>query len=104
MRRRECCSYRKRESVQMNRYLWPIVAGAVTALVFALQQGSALCADPQALFAEDHVVLANGVVGKTVRINSGNPRSYEEIVAKAEFPSVQLNAKLFLPHKSARLP
>ena len=88
----------------MNRYLWPIVAGAVTALVFALQQGSALCADPQALFAEDHVVLANGVVGKTVHINSGNPRSYKEIVAKAEFPSVQLNAKLFLPDRSGRLP
>jgi dienelactone hydrolase len=32
------------------------------------------------------------------------PRSYEEIIARAEFPSVQLSAKLFLPDKSGRLP
>jgi dienelactone hydrolase len=88
----------------MNRYLWPIVARAVAALVFALQQGSALCADPRAWFTEDHVVLANGVAGKTVHIDSGTPRSYEEIIARAEFPSVQLSAKLFLPDKSGRLP
>jgi hypothetical protein len=57
----------------MNRCLWPIVTRAVTALVFALQQGSALCADPRVLFTEDHVVLANGVAGKTVHIDSGTP-------------------------------
>jgi hypothetical protein len=57
----------------MNRYLWPIVTRAVAALVFALQQGSALCADPRVLFTEDHVVLANGVAGKTVHIDSGTP-------------------------------
>jgi dienelactone hydrolase len=50
------------------------------------------------------VVLANGVAGQTVRVESGNPKSYEEIVARAEFPSVRLNAKLFLPGNSAQHP
>jgi dienelactone hydrolase len=95
---------KKREWVQMNRYPRQIAMRAVTALIIALQQGSALCADSQALFTEDHVVLANGVAGKTVHIDSGNPRSYEEIIARAEFPSVRLSAKLFLPHESGRLP
>jgi dienelactone hydrolase len=74
------------------------------ALILVAPQGVAVSADAQSLFAEDRVVLANGVAGNTVHVESGNPTSYEEIVARSEFPSVQLNAKLFLPEGKARHP
>jgi dienelactone hydrolase len=89
----------------MNSHLGRVLLGAgLAALVLMVQPGTAVSADQQSLFAEDRVVLANGVAGQTVHIASGNPESYEAVVARAQFPSVQLNAKLFLPGNHARHP
>lgn len=74
------------------------------ALILVAPQRIAVSVDAQSLLAEERIVLANGVVGNTVHFESGNPKSYEEIVARDEFPSVQLNAKLFLPEGKARHP
>jgi dienelactone hydrolase len=84
--------------VQMHSYpRRDLMRSGLTALALMMQPGLAVSADQPSLLTEDRVVLANGAVGKTVRIESATPKSYEEIVARAEFPPVQLNAKLFLP-------
>jgi dienelactone hydrolase len=89
----------------MNCYFrQSIVRIAATAFILGSQPDTAFSGDSLSSFAEDHVVLTNGVAGKTVQLDSGNPRSYEEIVAGAPFPSVRLNAKLFLPDNNARHP
>jgi dienelactone hydrolase len=89
----------------MNSYLRrDLMRAAIAALALILPPAIAAGAEQQSLFAEDRVVLANGVAGKTVHIDSGNPKSYEEVVAKGEFPSVRLNAKLFLPDGNAQHP
>jgi dienelactone hydrolase len=89
----------------MNSYLRrDLMRAAIAALALILPPAIAAGAEQQSLFAEDRVVLANGVAGKTVHIDSGNPKSYEEVVAKGEFPSVRLGAKLFLPDGNARHP
>lgn len=49
-------------------------------------------------------MLSNGAVGTTVHIDSATAKSCEEIVAGAEFPSVQLNARLFVLGGKARHP
>lgn len=89
----------------MNSHLGQVLLRTgLAALVLIVPPATAVSADQQSLFAEDRVVLANGVAGQTVHIESGNPESYEAVVARAEFPSVQLNAKLFLPGNHMRHP
>jgi dienelactone hydrolase len=89
----------------MSSYLSEILMHfGFAALALVVQMGIAVGADAQSLFTEDRVVLANGVAGNTVHIDSGNPKSYQEIVARSEFPHLQLNAKLFLPDGNARRP
>jgi dienelactone hydrolase len=96
--------------VQMHSYprrdLMPsgLMRSGLAALALLLQPGLAVSADQPSLFTEDRVVLANGAVGTTVHIDSATPKSYQEIVARDEFPSVRLNAKLFLPGGNARHP
>src|ERR1700730_9036895 len=81
-----------------------LMRSGIVALALTLPPAIAASAEQQSLLAEDRVVLANGVAGKAVHIDSGNPKSYEEVVARSEFPSVQLNARLFLPNGDARHP
>src|SRR5260370_25653912 len=89
----------------MKSYLRHVVMlCGLAALAVVAQAGIAVSANAQALFTEDRVVLANGVAGNTVNVDRGNHKSYEEIVAKSEFPHLQLNAKLFLPDNKARHP
>ena len=89
----------------MKSYLrQAVVQSALAAFAVVAQTGLAVGVDQQSLFTEDRVVLANGVAGNTVHVDSGNPKNYEEIVAKSEFPHLQLKAKLFLPDNKARHP
>jgi hypothetical protein len=69
------------------------------------EQNQKAAVHPKSQFpsALDHVVLSNGVAGKALRKSSGNPKNYEEIIAKADFPLVQLNAMFFVPVQVERI-
>jgi dienelactone hydrolase len=68
------------------------LAGLVAALVAALSFAPALSAP-----LPENAVLANGIAGKTVKFESRNPKNFEDIIAKAEAPTVMLDALLFVP-------
>jgi dienelactone hydrolase len=55
-------------------------------------------------FAERSMTLDNGIVGEAVRFASANPRNYQEIIAKVQFPFIEIDAKLFVPSTGAPPP
>jgi dienelactone hydrolase len=54
-------------------------------------------------FARQTVVL-NGTTGKPLAFNSANPRNFEQIIAGAALPPVELDGQLFLPAGKAPHP
>lgn len=57
-------------------------------------------------FLDRTITFANGAVGEVIEIESANPANFHEVIIGAEFPSITIDGKLFLPpdHDGSPLP
>ncbi len=57
-------------------------------------------------FLDQTITFANGAVGEVIEIESANPANFHEVITGADFPSITIDGKLFLPpdHDGSPLP
>ena len=84
--------------LRKGQYMKNITVSFFALIVLAFLAVTSFAQQPAFVpFAQREVRFENGIMGKSLTFESANPRNFEDIISKANIPTVKLDGQLFLP-------